>query len=207
MIKIKKQRSNFVARLIPLLSEERELLQEFFLGGLDLSKLLLYEGGFYSLGSTRAVGNSIYFQKKTEFEAIRGGSFGRSLLIHEATHVWQYQQVGSRYAFGALWGQLSATITTGSRRGAYEYKLSPQRPLASYGYEQQAQLLQDYYLRKWHNEEYYSRLHAKDFHELGRNGVDLICEQRRAELGALAPPQLAQTTHPTDGGISGPGGL
>jgi hypothetical protein len=192
-----------VARIIPLLPEEKDLLQEFFLGGLDLSRLTLYEGGFYSIGSTRAIGNAIYFQKKTDFESMRGSSFGRSLLIHEATHVWQYQHVGSRYAFGSLWNQLSSTITTGSRRGAYYYQLSPQKPLAQYGYEQQAQLLQDYYLRKWHEEEYYSRLHAKDFHNLGRSAVDLICEQRRAELGNQAP-QLAQS--PPSSGNSGPGG-
>jgi hypothetical protein len=205
MIKRNQQRSNFVARRIPLLPEEQELLQEFFLGGLDLSRLSLYEGGFYSLGSTRAVGNAIYFQKKTEFESIRSGAFGRSLLIHEATHVWQYQHVGIRYAFGALWSQLSATITTGSRRGAYEYKLSPQKPLTQYGYEQQAQLLQDYYLRKWHNEEFYSRLHIKDFHELGRGGVDFICAQRRTELRSQAL-QLTPGGPPSDG-HRGPGGF
>ena len=35
---------------------------------------------------------------------------------------------------------------TGTRRGAYLYDLDPDRPLTSYGYEQQAQLLQDHYM-------------------------------------------------------------
>jgi hypothetical protein len=171
-----------VAKNIPLLPEERDLLQDFFLGGLDLSQFQLFEGGFYSLGSTRAIGNAIYFQKKLEFESMRGTPFGRSLLIHEATHVWQYQHVGSRYAFGSLWSQLSSTVKTGSRRGAYCYELSPERPLYTYGYEQQAQLLQDFYLRKWHNDDHYTRTHAKDFQSLGRDSADLICEHRRYEL-------------------------
>lgn len=171
-------------RPIPLLEEERALLSEFFLGGLDLSRLTLQEGGLASLGSTRSIFGVISFEPRLDFRRLRSSPFGRSLLVHEAVHVWQHQRVGPRYALGSAWDQLRATLRTGSRRGAYLYELRPERPLLSYGYEQQAQLLQDYYLRRWHGDEAYSRLHARDFDHLGRAEADRIAEQRRQELRA-----------------------
>jgi hypothetical protein len=175
-----------MASPLALTPEERSLLLEFFLGGLDLSRLRLYEGGLYSLGSTRAVGSGIYFEPRLRFAERRHTPFFRSLLVHESVHTWQYQRVGARYAVGALRDQLCATLTTGSRRGAYLYRLLPERPLLSYGYERQAQLLQDYYLRRWHGAEAYSREHCLDYARLSREEADAICERRRQELAATA---------------------
>lgn len=171
-----------MAHRLALLAEERALLEEFFGGGLDVDLLCLYEGGIYSLGSTRVFKNGIYFQRSLGFPRLRETPFGRSLLIHEAVHVWQYQKVGIRYACGSIWEQLTSTLATGSRRGAYRYRLSPERPLSSYGYEQQAQLLQDYYLRRWHGEERESFRHCEDYQALGRSRADAIAERRRQEL-------------------------
>lgn len=169
-------------KLLSLLPEEASLLEEFFLGGLDLGRLRLYEGGVYTWGSTRVVGDGIYFEPALGFARLRQSAFGRSLLIHEAVHVWQFQRVGYRYAAGSVSDQLWATLRTGSRRGAYEYRLAPERPLWRYGYEQQAQLLQDYYLRRWHGEERYSQIHALDYAALGPRAADEIAERRRQEL-------------------------
>ena len=58
----------------------------------------------------------------------------QSWLIHELTHVWQLQQ-GLKVVRGALI----------NRR--YEYELSVGKPFLSYGIEQQARMVQDYFVQ------------------------------------------------------------
>ena len=47
------------------------------------------------------------------------GSISRSVLIHELTHIWQYQTRGTRYISDSVCHQVGAAISTGSRSGAY----------------------------------------------------------------------------------------
>ncbi len=47
--------------------------------------------------------------------------YGNSVLIHELTHVWQYQHVSWGYAPESLAVQLWAVITTFDRNNAYRY--------------------------------------------------------------------------------------
>ncbi|MBK9051324.1 MAG: hypothetical protein IPL78_10540 [Chloroflexi bacterium] len=71
-----------------------------------------------------------------------------SLLVHEITHVFQYEKIGSIYIGEALYAQW----TLG--RGAYLYGGTPGlkqahhegKPYKAYTREQQAQIAQDYYL-------------------------------------------------------------
>lgn len=128
---------------IPLTDDERALLRSVFGDALDVSRLRLRHGGIPSWGSTRAIGDTVYFQRSTRFAEIRTTRAGQALLVHEATHVWQYQTVGWRYAVGSCWDQLRAFLRTGDRHGAYVYVLDAARPLMSYGYEQQAQMVQE----------------------------------------------------------------
>lgn len=130
---------------LELLPAEREFLEAFWGPGLDLERLHLRVGGPASWGSTRVVEATIFFDVRTNFPHRRKTPAGRSLLVHEAVHVWQFQHRGWRYALGALAEQASAWLSTGSRRRAYHYGLSPERPLQTYGYEQQAQMIQDYF--------------------------------------------------------------
>ena len=63
------------------------------------------------------------------------------VLVHEMTHVWQYQHRGWTYAPAALWAQI-----THLRGGAYDWGPDAQkrRPFSALNPEAQAQAVQDY---------------------------------------------------------------
>lgn len=70
------------------------------------------------------------------------------LLIHELVHIWQYQKYGSTYISEAIWAQRWG--------GGYNYggleplrKYSEGKGLASFNYEQQADIIEDYF--RWKN--------------------------------------------------------
>lgn len=59
----------------------------------------------------------------------------RAWLIHELTHVWQYQK-----GMAVFWRALV--------NRQYRYVLMPNKPLTDYGIEQQAKLVEDFYIRR-----------------------------------------------------------
>lgn len=176
------------SRPLELLPEEREFLQAFFGPALDLRRLRLRVGGPASWGSTRVVGSTVFFDRRSGFPEQRGTPRGRSLLVHEAVHVWQFQKQGWRYACGAVAEQARAWLRTGSRRGAYHYSLSPDRPLPTYGYEQQAQMIQDYFDLACLGDDRGMRTHCRDLDRLGRPAAADRLYQRYTELRWDAPP-------------------
>ncbi len=74
------------------------------------------------------------------------GGFSRGLLLHEFVHNWQYERYGSVYIFRALLAQHS--------RMKYDYGGLPMLkkakeekwPFDRFNYEQQGDIVQDYYL-------------------------------------------------------------
>jgi hypothetical protein len=88
----------------PLTAEETALLRRIFRKSVALYNVRIVEGwcGLYSLSADPfTLGNTIY-TKDSVVDA--------ALLVHEVTHVWQYQQTGSRYATDAL----AATVPPGN---------------------------------------------------------------------------------------------
>ncbi len=73
------------------------------------------------------------------------GTLGPTIFLHELTHVWQYHQVGLVYIARALWAQ--------SSKAGYDYggpanimkHLQRGELLESFNYEQQAEIVADYY--------------------------------------------------------------
>jgi hypothetical protein len=70
------------------------------------------------------------------------------VLIHELVHIWQYEKYGSVYISEAIWAQHWG--------GGYDYggleplkKYSEGKGLASFNFEQQADIIEDYY--RWKN--------------------------------------------------------
>ena len=70
------------------------------------------------------------------------------LLIHELVHIWQYERYGSSYISEAIWAQRWG--------GGYNYggleplmKYSQGKGLAAFNFEQQADIIEDYY--RWKN--------------------------------------------------------
>ena len=70
---------------------------------------------------------------------------GRSILVHEVAHVWQYQNGGLAYIPASLWAQHLAFLRSGSRGGAYRWERAARAelPWARWNPEQQAQGIQD----------------------------------------------------------------
>lgn len=79
---------------------------------------------------------NIYFHPEDWTEDFSQASLGKqSWLIHELTHVWQLQQ-GLKVVRGALI----------NRR--YDYVLESGKSFFAYGIEQQARMVQDYFVRR-----------------------------------------------------------
>jgi hypothetical protein len=121
-------------RLQPL---EREILESIFASSLDLEPIRLVFGGILTaFGYSRTIGNTIALVQayRSDANSLRS----RCLLVHEATHVWQNQNLGKRYIAGAIWEHLT-------RADPYHFDLFPERSFLSYGYEAQASLIAELY--------------------------------------------------------------
>lgn len=66
-------------------------------------------------------------------------------VIHELTHVWQYQTQGMKYVSDSVFHQGKSFLSTGSRLGAYAAKLVPNKSFHSYTAEQQATLVEQFF--------------------------------------------------------------
>lgn len=76
------------------------------------------------------------------------GSIPDSMLIHELVHIWQYQCYGSAYISEALWAQhLGGGYNYGGIEPLKMY--SEDKGLAAFNFEQQADIIEDYY--RWKN--------------------------------------------------------
>jgi hypothetical protein len=120
-----------------LTGPERELLRQVFRGSVALYNVRLVVGfaGLFSVNTRPfTLGNTIY---------MKGDDPATNLdtLVHECTHVWQFQNLGVRYATDALWAQ--ATI---AGQGEYVWEDEPARGntrWADFNREAQAALVQD----------------------------------------------------------------
>jgi len=82
-----------------LTEQEEAELRRVFKKALNYYVIRIIEGhaGLFGLNSRPfTLGNTIYMKTST---------FGTALLVHETTHVWQYQQTGDRYASDAIAAQ------------------------------------------------------------------------------------------------------
>jgi hypothetical protein len=164
---------------LSLTERERALLDEFLGRGLAGGAPGVRDGGVPAWLSTRSVFGTIFFQSTVQFAAQRDTAWARGLLVHESVHVWQYRTVGARYAAGALWDQLRFALATGTRRGAYVYELEEGRPFVSYGFEQQAQILQDHYLELREAVTASRRRYCRNLTVLGETRARAIAERHR----------------------------
>lgn len=120
-----------------LTSSERDVLKPVFRGSVALYNVRLVEGfaGLFSANSRPfTLGNTIYMKGYTPATNLE-------TLVHECTHVWQFQNVGVRYATDALWAQ--ATI---AGQGEYVWEDEPARGNTrweDFNREAQAALVED----------------------------------------------------------------
>lgn len=93
------------------------------------------------------------------------GKISSTLLIHELTHVWQYQNSGICYIPRALAAQRTASGYNYGGETALELAISSGKGLAFFNLEQQADLVEDYFRlqnglpAKWNRNAAISSLH------------------------------------------------
>jgi hypothetical protein len=71
--------------------------------------------------------------------------YAAQTLIHELTHVWQYQHGGTGYLSVSLGQQIAGAVTRGTRDAAYHYTIAPDRSFFEYGPEQQGMIVENYF--------------------------------------------------------------
>ena len=126
------------ARERRLTAQEIRLLRRIFRDSIAYYNVRLVEGraGLFGLNSRPfALGNTIYLKD-------RSVSREPDLLVHECTHIWQYQKIGARYTSDALGAQFLV-------EDAYNWEKEVGRGKdlwARFNPEAQASFLQDAYV-------------------------------------------------------------
>lgn len=123
----------------PLLPAERELLQ-CFSGRVDLHRIRVYHNRSLlgrivtrcSRGSAIALGHHIFIPRDATLPT----------MAHELAHVAQYKEWGALvYLIRGAWNQIVLRTLLG--RDVYRWEPVPGKDFASYGMEQQGQIVQD----------------------------------------------------------------
>lgn len=133
----------------PLTPGEVELAKRVFKDSIDYDKVKIHNEKYVAFqpdesamtpnGEIYAVGTNTYLKDYSD-----GRVYDRGFFIHEIAHVWQYQ-LNILNPITAAIGQYVLNGFDYSR--AYAYELKPGKDLLDYSIEQQAQIIEDYYLR------------------------------------------------------------
>ncbi len=135
-----------------LTSGETALARSVFGETVDYGKVHVYEGApkvagifplsQHGLGAITPCGD-IYLVGKNcqQPDLSKAGEKQRKLLIHEMTHVWQYQQ-GQHVECDAVFLYVRSGFNYNS---CYAYDLDGRRKFASLNIEQQAHMVEDYF--------------------------------------------------------------
>lgn len=120
----------------PLTEAEIKMAHSVFGPDFDVSQVRLKTAWWVLKNYAVSPNGNIYFNPKDWVEDFSKQSLGKkSWLIHELTHVWQLQQ-GLKVVRGAMM----------NRR--YDYILQEGKSFFTYGIEQQARMVQDYFVRR-----------------------------------------------------------
>ena len=120
----------------PLTEVEIKMAHSVFGPDFDVSQVRLKTAWWVLKNYAVSPNGNIYFNPKDWVEDFSKQSLGKkSWLIHELTHVWQLQQ-GLKVVRGAVM----------NRR--YDYILQEGKSFFTYGIEQQARMVQDYFVRR-----------------------------------------------------------
>jgi len=114
---------------------ERRLARQIFANSLDLDVV-------------RIVNTTLAAAPTTLGDYIRtNGSMSNATLIHELTHVWQYQHGGAAYISDSLCAQVGAWARTGDRNAAYDLTgvVQERKRFSEYSAEQQATIVETYF--------------------------------------------------------------
>lgn len=122
----------------PLTRAERALARPVFGNSLDYDRIRLIPT---SLLEYRTVANNILIPEDFTIS----DAYMAQTLIHELTHVWQYQHHGTSYISVSLGRQISAAVSRGSRNFAYDYQIRAGQSFFDFAPEQQAFIVENYF--------------------------------------------------------------
>jgi hypothetical protein len=173
----------FASSVRPLGQRERELAARVFGDSIDLDQVRIARSSVVATPTTLA--NTI--RTSQEISDVT--------LIHELTHVWQFQTSGLRYVSCSLAGQAQGAIMHGDRNWAYDYKPRQERSrLSDYGPEQQAMIVEDAFRTGKLDEAPYAHLIAEIRSASPRRGGEAEAIDERAlgprrfePMGSLSP--------------------
>ena len=140
----------------PLTAGEIALAKTVFGGSIDYAAVRLHDRrvlppGIQHKHQAVAKGNDISFPRTAysdDFSTETNAS-KQSVFIHELVHVWQHQNNVVSTFREAVKETLKHKFNYGK---CYLYKLDAHLDLVQYGFEQQAAMIQDYFLLSRHNE-------------------------------------------------------
>jgi hypothetical protein len=132
----------------PLTDDEILEATDVFGESLDVTRVRITRDDPLSFVAPKTIGDTVHLRSDWGLFAENGlqlSDRGRSILVHELVHVWQFQNGGLAYIAASLWAQHVAFLRTGSRGGAYRWQRAWQAglPWAQWNPEQQAQAIQD----------------------------------------------------------------
>jgi hypothetical protein len=131
----------------PLTAGERALLRPIFRDGIDYDRVRVIDAPFpfqpantYMTPRGHIYAPGPLFRDDFSLPSLR--PVERAVFVHEIGHVWQFAN-GIDLVANAV---ADFAKFRGDYEQAYPYRLEPGRDLAEYGMEQQASILEDYYL-------------------------------------------------------------
>jgi outer membrane lipoprotein SlyB len=132
-----------------LTAEEIVMAREIFQDSIDYTAITITRDSMLAVGAPRTLGNTIHL--KSDWGHFRGDTLelteqGKETLIHEMTHVWQYQNGGLDYIPLSLIAQLRASIFGKDRNAAYDWRAAHDAglPWEDWNPEQQAAAVEEY---------------------------------------------------------------
>ena len=134
-----------------LTTGEIRIAREVFGDSIDYAAVKIHDKGyvpFQSKGSGMTPRGELYARGCYSPDYSHGNIYARSFFIHEMAHVWQYQNKVMHPVVSAIGLSLKLKF---NYQAAYEFKLDPNRDLTSYGMEQQASIIGEYFLLKHRN--------------------------------------------------------
>jgi hypothetical protein len=121
----------------PLTVHEEGILRSVFKDSIDYDAIRVALTNVGAKGRPYTLGNTIRIPPKTDFTP--------DTLVHEVTHVWQYQTQGSGYLSDSAWHQM----TDGDE--SYHVTLAGGQSIYSYTAERQAVIVEAYYVDRLRN--------------------------------------------------------
>jgi hypothetical protein len=131
-----------------LSAAEQEYLGTIFADSVDTTRIQITRFHPAARFSATTIGNTVHLQRN-HFAAPTGldlSNSGTMVLVHEVTHVWQFQHGGWAYIPLSLIAQLQSWVRTGSRNGAYDWHTAQAaaRPWPEWNPEQQAAAVESF---------------------------------------------------------------